>query len=86
MHELFTELILEASLSEQNEVDTPKDEPDSKSTFLVNSTSANEIKPGDILKLMSTPGKVKVTSNEKQIDFSNEVNTHGKPIGSEASM
>ena len=79
MHELLTELISEPSSFGQNDVDTPKDEPDSESTSLVNSTSDNAINPVDTHKLMSTPGKGKDTSNKKQIVFSNEFTKKGKP-------
>ena len=41
LHEVLTEVILESSLSEHNEVDATNDEPDSESTLIVNSTSAN---------------------------------------------
>ena len=56
-HELLTELISESSLSEKNEVDAPEDDPDSDSTLLVNSTSANSINTGNTRKLMSMPDK-----------------------------
>ena len=72
MHELITELISESSLSEQNKVDTPKDDPDSDSTLLVISTSDNAINPGYIRKIMPTPDKGKATSNKKQAAFSNK--------------
>ena len=78
MHELLNELISDSSLSEQNEVDAPKDKPDSESTFLVNSTSSNEINPGDIRKLMFAPVKNKAISNKKQTACSNEVTMNGK--------
>ena len=78
MHELFTELISESSLSDQNELDSPKDTPYSESILLVNSTSANDINLGDIRKLMFIPDKVKATSNKKQESFSNEVTANGK--------
>ena len=66
-HELLTELISESSLSENNEVNAPKDEPDSESTWLVNSTSSNSINPGDGCKLMPTPdkGKARVTCSRE---------------------
>ena len=43
LYKFFTGLILETYLSEYNKVDVPKDEPDSDSSLLVNSTSANTI-------------------------------------------
>ena len=46
LHEILTKLISESSLSEQNEVCDPKDEPDSESTLLVKYASANAINPG----------------------------------------
>ena len=46
LHELLAELISETSLSGKNEVDVLKDEPNSKSEILVNSTSTNVINPG----------------------------------------
>ena len=64
LHELLAELISETSLFEQNEVDTPKYEPDSESELLVNYTSSNATNPGDIRKLMSAPGKSKAISNK----------------------
>ena len=78
MHELLTELISESSLSEKNGVDAPKDEPDSESKLLVNSTSTNVINPRDIRKLVSAPRKGKSTSNKKQTAFSKEVTINGK--------
>ena len=45
---------------------------------MVNSTTSNSINPGDVRKLMSTPGKGKDTSNKKQKTFSNEVTMNGK--------
>ena len=65
LHGLLTELISEPSVSEQNEVNSPKDEPYSESIFLVKSTSANATNLGYVRKLMSTPGKGKATSNKK---------------------
>ena len=78
MHEIFSELISENSLSEQIEVDVPEDEPESESTFLVNSTSTNSINPGDNFKLITSAGKIKSTSNKKQKYFSNEITMNGK--------
>ena len=78
LHELLIEIISEFSLSEQNELDTTKDEPCSESKLLVNSTSTNAVSQGDIRKLMSTPDKSKATSNKKQAAFSNEITLNGK--------
>ena len=78
MHELLTDLISVHSLSEQNEADATKDEPDSDSALLVNSTSVNAISPGDIRKIMSMPYKVKATSNKKHTAFRNESTINGK--------
>lgn len=82
LHELLTEIISEYSLSEQKEVDGTKDDPDSESTLVLNSTPTNAINPGDIRKLTSTPAKGKATSNKKQIAVINEVTMNGKTIGS----
>ena len=78
LYEFLVELISETSLSEQNEVDVPKDEPDSESTLLVNSTYANTTNPGDIRKLMSAPGKSKAISNKKQTASRNEITINDK--------
>ena len=78
MHDILTELISESSLSEQNEADAPKDDPDSESTLLVNSASSNGINPGEIRKLMSITDKGKATSNKNQEAFINEVTMNGK--------
>ena len=43
LHVLLTELTSESSLCEENGVDATKDDPDSDSALLVNSTSANGI-------------------------------------------
>ena len=86
VHELLNELMSEHSLSEHNEVAATKDDPDSESTLLVNSTSANSVRLGDIRKLISTSDKSKSTSNKKQAAFSNENNVNGKPIGSAVSV
>ena len=66
LHELLSELISENSLSDDNEPDAPVANQDSESTLLVNSTSANAINPGDIRKVMSTPGKNKDVAVKKQ--------------------
>ena len=78
LHELLTKLISKFSLSEQNEVDDHKYEPDSESKLLAHSTPVNAINPGCIRKLMSTPDKGKATSNKKQTAFSYEVTTNLK--------
>ena len=78
MHRLLTELNSESSLSEQNEVDAAKDEPDSEYILLVNSTSANALSPGEMRKLMSAPGKSKATTNKKQTAFSSGIVINGK--------
>ena len=77
-HELLTELTSESSLSEQNEVDAPKDELDSESKLLVKSASANAINPGDTRNIISTHDKGKATSNKTQGAFSNDVTINSK--------
>ena len=64
LHGLLAKII-SIFLSEHNEVDVTKDEADPDSTLLVKATSANATNPGDIRKLMSTPGNSKVISNKK---------------------
>ena len=66
LHELLNELISETSPSDENEPEAPVPNQDSESTLLVNSTSANAINPGDISKIMSTPGKNKDVAVKKQ--------------------
>ena len=66
LHELLNELISETSSSDENEPEAPAPNQDSESTLLVNSTSASAINPGDIRKLMSTPGKNKDVAVKKQ--------------------
>ena len=65
LHELFSKLISETSLSDDNEPVIPAANQDSKSALLVNSASANTINPGDIRKLMSAPGKTKEVAVKK---------------------
>ena len=50
-----------------------------ESTLLVNSTSANNINPGDIRKLMSTPKQVKpIPTIAKKVSLKSELNINGK--------
>ena len=52
---------------------------ESESTLLVNSTSANNINPGDIIKLMSAPEKGKPSPKISQkFAFKSEVSINGK--------
>ena len=63
-HALLTELILESSLSDQNEVDATIDKLDSDSTLLSNSMHVNSVSIGEIRRLISIPDKGKATSNK----------------------
>ena len=52
----------------------------SESTLLVNSTSANDINPVDIRKLMSTSNKGKTSPTiSKKVAFKSELRINGKP-------
>ena len=86
LHELLTGIILETSLSEQNEEDITKDEPDSESTLIVNYTSNNAINPGDMRKLMHAPGKSKAVSNNKKTALINEITKMVRHVVNEVSI
>ena len=67
LHELLVELISEHSLSNINEVDNAKNETDTESLFVANSTYINSINPGDISELMYSLGKGKLVLTRKKI-------------------
>ena len=77
MYELLAELISETFLSEKNELDAPEDEPNSESTWLVNSTFEKTVNLGDICKLTPTTEKSKAVSNKKQTAFTNKITMNG---------
>ena len=78
LHELLAELLSEASLSEQNEIDVSEDELKAHSTLQVNSTSENATNPGNSRKLTHAPGKSKDAFSKQQTAFSKEITVKGQ--------